>query len=199
MTSSFSSGGDNTHRISEVIVSGNQFLSNCSEANIRVRDSSNLKIINNICDGGENGIKLGRNTTIKVRGDIDVSGNTLRNFNTFGVQIETADNINFSLINNKMYGGFRGFFSNVNINPGGESSLQIIGNYVDGTSGEGIFLSNSGIEGVIVSNNVAANCTNNGFQVGSTNGIFTGNVSRNCTSGQAWSGTGNINDNNQNF
>ena len=192
ITSSFSAAGDDTTRISNVIIDSNQFLSSCSEANIRSRDGSNLKITNNITDGGANAIKLGRNSTIKVRGDIDVSGNTMRNFTTYGVRIETADNINFSMTNNKIYGGVNGFFSNADLNAGGESSFQFMGNYLDGMSDDGFAMTNSNIEGALLINNVTVNCGARGWDLTMEYFIYDNNITRNIGVVNKLTGTNRI-------
>ena len=193
VTSSFTAAGNDTTRITNVILDGNIISSSATEAHIRSRDGSNLKIINNIMSGGANmGIKLGRNSTIKVRGEITLTNNTIKETVSNCVQIETADDIQFSMTNNKLYGGFRGFFSNSDINVGGESSMQFIGNYFDGMSGDGLFISNSNVEGIIINGNIAVNCGDRGFQLTADYLIYTTQFTRNCVNGPSVSGTGII-------
>ena len=191
-TSSFGVSGDNTHRISNIIIENNICDSSATEANIRSRDGSNMKITNNILLGAANGIKLGRNTSIKVRGDIDISGNTMRDYTTYAIYIETADDINLSVMNNKMYGGFRGFFSNSDVNVGGESSMQFVGNYVDGCTGDGMFITNSNVEGIVFTSNIGANCLDRAFHIDADYHIYANCVSRNCVSNPYLNGVGKI-------
>lgn len=198
ITSSFGAGGDDTTRISNVILDGNFFLSSASEANIRSRDGSNLKIINNTCDGGSRAIKLGRNSNVKVRGEIDLSNNTLKNFN-IGIEIETADNIDLSVNNNKAYGGNRAFFTNTNINASGESTMSFVGNLFKDQTLDALFISNSNVEGILINANTFIGAGDRGAQVTADNVIYTSNVSRGCTNNPQISGTGNVNQNNINI
>jgi hypothetical protein len=196
ITSEFSSAGNDTTRISNVIVSNNICESSASNANISSRDGSNLKIINNILSGGLDGIHVGRNSSIKVRGDVDISGNTIRNYNTFGVRIETADEIQLSITNNKCYGGQRGIHSNTDINLSGTSSAIIMSNYVEGTSSDGYLFINHNIVGVQIAFNTAYNCGDKGFETSGTSLLSNMNISRGCVLGGTFSGTDNIQVNN---
>jgi hypothetical protein len=156
-----------------------------SGSGIRVAHAKDIKILNNTADNFDKAIHLGRNSTLKIQGNVDVIGNSILRNGSYGIYVETATDLRLRIVDNTIEGGIRGVLSSIAYgNP--ENSMVICkNNYVEGQSDDG-YLMTALPAGSSISGNVAMNSLQRGFDCRIEDGIFTDNLAKGCSVTSRW-------------
>ncbi len=172
------SGTSVTSEVAEnITIVNNTCKSSAVDGGIRIYNCKDVSILANTVEGMSTGIHVGRNTTISVRGTVNILGNTVKSTDNQGILIESIDGTLRCSNNSVILPGNKGVHMITAIS----GSQQYESNYVEGcVAAEGFSIRNGRTVtlGSIFKNNRAFNNSGRGFDVRLDESIMRDNIAK---------------------